>query len=117
MTKNFAMKFFSVIALALLLGAGQAFTQGTVTGGINGRVADPQGAVVPNATITITNKGTNNVTTVTATENGDFRVTNLQPGAYRVESSSTGFAPAIADNVIVEVGQSTQVNFDLQIGE
>src|SRR5690606_37235165 len=35
----------------------------------------------------------------------------------RVESSSTGFAPAIADNVIVEVGQSTQVNFDLQIGE
>jgi hypothetical protein len=117
MTKNFKLKFFSVIAISLLMGIGQAFAQGTITGGINGRVVDPQGAVVPNATITITNKGTNNVTTVTATNNGDYRVTNLQPGAYRVESSAAGFGVSSADNVIVEVGQSTQVNFDLTVGE
>ena len=116
MTKHFSLKFFSVIALSLLIGLGQAFAQSTVTGGINGSVTDPQGSAIPNATITVTNIGTNASVTVTANADGGFRVSNLQPGTYRLETTVAGFAPAKAENVIVEVGQSTNVDIPLTLG-
>ena len=102
MTKNLSMKIFSLLALSLILGFGQVFAQSTVTGGINGTITDPQGGVVPNASVTVTNIGTNSVVTVTTNEDGGFRVSNLQPGTYRVETTVSGFAPAKADNIIVE---------------
>ena len=117
MTKMFSFKAFSLIAFSLILGLGQIFAQSTVTGGINGKVTDPQGAVVPNASITITNTGTNNAVTITATNDGGYRVTNLQPGTYRVETTVTGFAPAVANNIIVEVGQSTPLDIKLAVGD
>src|SRR5690606_15747723 len=117
MRKMFSFKAFSLVAFTLILGLGQVFAQSTVTGGINGKVTDPQGAVVPNASITITNKGTNNAVVVNATEDGGYRVTNLQPGTYKIETNVEGFAPALADNIIVEVGQSTPVDIALTIGE
>lgn len=92
------------------------FAQSTVTGGISGRVTDPQGAVVPNATVTVTNLGTNQVLTVTANDDGAYRATNLQPGKYRVETTVSGFAPAKADEITVEVGQATVVDIRLTLG-
>ncbi len=103
--------------LALVMSAGQISAQSAVTGAISGRVTDPQGSIVPNAVITVTNTGTNQTSTTTATGNGDYRVGSLQPGTYRVETSVSGFAPALADNVVVEVGQTTNVNIGLTIGE
>jgi len=116
MTKNFSIKFIAVVAIALLIGIGQTFAQSTVTGGINGKITDPQGAIVPNATVTVTNIGTNSVVTVNATDDGTYKVANLQPGRYRVETTVAGFAPAKAENVIVEVGQTTSVDIPLTIG-
>ncbi len=116
MTKNFSIKFIALIAIGLALGFGQVFAQSTVTGGISGRVTDPQGAIVPNASVTITNNGTNSVVTVNANDDGGYRASNLQPGTYRVETTVSGFAPAKADNIIVEVGQTTTVDIPLTIG-
>jgi hypothetical protein len=115
MTKNLSTKLFAFLALSFVLSIGQAFAQ-TTTGGINGTVTDPQGGAVPNAAITVTNLGTNNAVTVNADENGAYRVTNLQPGIYKVETTVTGFAPAIADNITVEVGRSTPVDIPLTLG-
>lgn len=105
-----------MLLVVLTITATQIIAQSTVGGGITGKVTDPQGAIVPNASVTITNLGTNAAVTVTATDNGDFRATNLQPGTYKVETTVSGFAPAVADRVIVEVGQSTPVNFQLSVG-
>jgi len=116
MTKNFSIKFGVILAIGLIIGLGQAFAQSTVTGGIIGKVTDPQGAVVPNAAIIVTNIGTNNKVTVNATEDGTYRVSNLVPGTYRIETAVSGFAPAKAENVIVEVGQTTTVHINLTIG-
>lgn len=116
MTRNLSIRAVVIAIISFAIGATSIFAQGTVGGGINGRITDPQGAIVPNATVTVTNKGTNATVTVTATDNGDFRVTNLQPGTYKVESTVSGFAPSLADNVIVEVGQATTVNLKLVIG-
>jgi hypothetical protein len=116
MTKNFSVKVLAAVAIAILLSFGQTFAQSTVTGGINGKVTDPQGSIVPNATITVTNLGTNSSVTVNATDDGTYKASNLQPGKYRVETTVSGFAPAKAENVIVEVGQTTNVDLPLTIG-
>lgn len=115
MTRNLSFRSFVLIAFCFVISVVSVSAQSTVTGAINGRVTDPQGAVVANAVITVTNIGTNQTVTATATGNGDYRVVNLQPGRYRVETTVSGFAKGTVDNVIVEVGQSTQVNISLLV--
>ncbi len=114
MTKNISIKFLAVAVLCLLAGIGQVFAQSTVTGGISGKVSDPQGAVVPNAPVTVTNTGTNSTVNVTATNDGSFRVTNLQPGTYSVSVTVSGFETYRQENIVVEVGQATSL--DIQLG-
>jgi hypothetical protein len=116
MIKNFSFKFLAVLALGLFLGLGQSFAQSAVAGAINGKVTDPQGAVVPNATITVTNTATNAQSTVNTSDDGTFKVSNLQPGTYSVSTTVSGFAPAKADTVVVEVGRSTTVDIPLSVG-
>ncbi len=107
---------FAMLALGIMLAFAQTFAQSTVTGGINGTITDPQGGVVPNATVTVTNIGTNNAVTVNANADGGYRVSNLPPGNYRIETTVSGFAPAKADRIVVEVGQVTTVDLPLTLG-
>ena len=116
MTKNISFRLAATLVLGLFIGLGTAFPQSTVTGAISGNVTDPQGGLVPNATVTVTNVGTNNAVTVTSNADGGYRVSNLQPGTYRVETTVSGFAPAKAENIIVEVGQTTNVDLPLSLG-
>jgi hypothetical protein len=107
---------FAMLTLSIMLAFAQTFAQSTVSGGINGTITDPQGGVVPNATVTVTNIGTNNTVTVNANADGGYRVSNLPPGSYRIETTVSGFAPAKADNIVVEVGQVTTVDLPLTLG-
>ncbi len=106
----------SIAIFCMLFCIGQVFAQSAVTGGINGKVSDPQGAVVPNAKVTATNLGTNSVVTVMSNSDGEYRVPNLQPGKYRIEVAVSGFAPAKAENISVEVSTTTSVDIPLTIG-
>ena len=116
MRKNLSFSILASAALCLLFGIGQVFAQATTTGGISGQVKDPQSASIPNATVKVTNLGTNAVVTVTSDSDGGYRVTNLQPGTYSVEVNASGFGPAKADNIVVEVGRSTNVDIPLALG-
>jgi len=117
MTRNFSIKFFASFSLCLLMLAGQLFAQSTVTGGISGKVVDPQGAIIPNATITATNVGTNAVATATTGDEGTYRFSSLQPGTYKVETNAiSGFSGGKAEKIVVEVGRTTPVDFNLTLG-
>ena len=116
MTKNLFTRILPVAMIIMVAMTGSLFAQSTVTGGISGSVKDPQGSVVPNASITVTNIGTNGTATVTTNSDGGFRVSNLQPGTYRLETTVSGFAPAKADNIVVEVGRNTNVDIPLTVG-
>src|SRR5438874_12992610 len=109
MFKNLLINLVAVVVLGLALSF-TAVAQSTVTGGISGKVTDPQGAIVPNASITVTNIGTNKSVTVTATDDGSYRVPNLPPGTYRVDVTAGNFAASKAENIVVEVGQVTPVD-------
>lgn len=113
MTKFFSKSFFATIAMFAFAMA--AFAQSTTTGGINGKVVDPQGAVVNGASVTVTSIGKNTTTTVTTANDGIFRVTNLEPGNYRIETNATGFGKHTAE-VVVEVGALTPLDVNLAVG-
>lgn len=113
-TKMFLRLLLAMAAVVIALNVG-IFAQNQTTGAIGGKIADPQGAVIPNATVTITNLGTNKVTTVTTSEDGEYRVTNLEPGTYSVEATSGNFVPAKAERVIVEVGRETPLNLSVSV--
>jgi hypothetical protein len=113
MTKNLflsSIKFFALFMLCFAIGITGIMAQNQVTGAIRGKVTDPNGAVVPNATVTITNTGTNAAVTATSNDDGAFDVRNLQPGTYSVAATGSGFADFRAEKVIVEVGAATTID-------
>jgi hypothetical protein len=107
-----AMKLLVLSALA----ASACFAQ-VQAGRIVGTVTDPNKAIVPNATVAITNTATNQMQTLTTNGVGDFVLTPVNPGVYRVEVSAKGFGTAAINNVEVIVGQSARVDVTLRIGE
>jgi hypothetical protein len=112
--KMFIRVLLATVVTALALSA-SIFAQNQTTGAIGGKVVDPQSAVIPNATVTITNLGTNKVTTVNSSGDGEYRVTNLEPGTYSVEATSGNFAPTKVGSVIVEVGRETALDLTMSV--
>ena len=87
------------------------------SGRIVGTVFDPNKAVVPNATVLITNVATAQAQKMITSGAGDYVLTPANPGIYRVEVSANGFGSAQVNNVEVLVGQSARVDVDLKIGD
>jgi len=86
------------------------------TGSIQGSVTDPSGAVVVGAKVTITNKATGQVITVTTTSSGAYASGALTPGDYSVHVEGQGFKTLDA-TVPVQVGVTASGNFKLQLGD
>jgi hypothetical protein len=107
---------FSLAALLLVLMSALAvMAQSTVTGAIEGVVMNPNKEVVPGASVTVRNIGTNNEETATSDGEGRFRVVNLQPGTYSVTVNSQGFSPFNQEKVVVEVGRVTSLEVPLSV--
>ena len=104
-----------VILLCLALGATAVFAQ-EPTGAVEGTVTDPQGAVVPNASVTVRNAATNFSRSTTAGDNGHYRISQLPPGTYEVKVSGTNFKTSVAENAVVAVGQTLALDFQLEVG-
>src|SRR6188474_2904394 len=82
---------------------------------LTGTVKDSGGAVVPGATVSITNVATNVSSQQQTTETGSYLFVNLIPGQYRVEVELTGFKKT-AQAVTLEVGQRARVDTALEVG-
>ncbi len=101
---------FIITSLAILASA-QSFRATLV-----GRVTDPGGSVVAGANVTVTQNETNFTRTVTANGDGEFVVSELQPGAYTVKIDAQGFKGAINQNVILETDQTRRFDVKLDVG-
>ncbi len=88
----------------------------TNRGGITGTVFDPAGAVVPNAAITVTNVGTNQVIHEKTSGSGSYNILSLDPVTYRVEVEAAGFKKKIVDNVKVDTGNIATIDIKLETG-
>ena len=86
------------------------------TGNIEGRVVDPQGAVVPGVTVTATNQATGLEKSATSDSDGNYRIILLPPGSYEIKTSSpSGFQAASLTNVPVTVGGLTPLEINLSL--
>jgi hypothetical protein len=113
MSKTVKILFTSLLVLAL---SAVAFAQSTTTGSIGGVVSNPNKEVVPGASVTVKNIGTNKEDTATTDDTGRFKVANLQPGSYAVTVNSSGFSPMTVENVVVEIGRETTLEVALSVG-
>ncbi len=109
--------FLTSLIFCLLFGIGQTFAQSQAsTGQITGVVRDSTNAVIPNATVTATNKNTGEGRIATTNEDGVYQFVLLRPGTYTVTASGSGFAEQTREAVI-NVGRTVDVDFALGIGD
>lgn len=98
--------------LLMSVGATAQVEQATITG----TVTDSSGATVSGASVKITQEGTNVAINRTTDNAGVYRVGNLTPGSYTVETTKAGFSKSIHRNFVVEVGQTARLDIKLAVG-
>ncbi|HEY4355528.1 MAG TPA: carboxypeptidase regulatory-like domain-containing protein [Acidobacteriaceae bacterium] len=103
------------LAMVTALFAGHAGAQ-VEQGRFVGRIADPQDASIPNAAVTVTNLATNIVQTAKTDGGGNFVITPVETGTYKVSVAAPGFQTAVLPNVEVQVGQIVREDMKLVIG-
>jgi len=101
------------LILTLLSLCAVTFAQ-TPSASLSGKVADQTGAVIPQATVTVTAAG-GKPTSATTDQAGAFAIHGLPPGTYSVTAAAQGFAPFKKDGVTLTAGQSQVLNLPLQI--
>jgi len=115
--KGIGRALFSAALVFFLLSALSAGAQSTVSGQINGTVADTTGALVVGASVNVTNTATGVVYRAETDSSGNYHVTDLPPGTYTMEVSKTGFATQRVQAITLIVGQLLQQNIALAVGQ
>lgn len=110
---------FLLRVLVLFIGiAGLTITlQAQFNASLRGTVADPSGAVVPGATVTLLDKDTNAKRVATTDANGIYTFSQLPPAPYRLTVERQGFKEKVLENVSIIAEQLNQLNVELQVGE
>lgn len=84
---------------------------------LNGVVKDTTGAVIAGAKVTLIDTSTRRETTAQSNDQGFFVFTDVRAGTYIVTAERDGFKKGEVKDVLVNVGASATVNFDLQAGQ
>jgi hypothetical protein len=106
------MRNLMLLAALLAIVSLSAFSQ-TSRGTVSGIVNDPSGAVVPGATITLTNEQTGVARSTTSNNEGAYRFDAVDLGSYAVKIEATGFGALTKTNVQVLANQTAQVDAQL----
>jgi hypothetical protein len=101
---------------ALLLALGSSATAQHIRGALDGTVADPNGAVLSGAKVSVKNDATSAEVRVTSNDRGYFNVQNLEAGVYTVTVEQSGFRKYVVKDVNVKVGAVTPLTVALQVG-
>jgi hypothetical protein len=105
----------AVLAILCCLAPPEASAQ-AVTGTILGIVKDSTGAVVPGATVTVTNTGTGFSRSVVTDAHGEYTAPSIPTGTYTVSAEITGFKKVSKTNVLVGVDQKVRIDIGLELG-
>jgi outer membrane receptor protein involved in Fe transport len=86
------------------------------TAQVTGRVTDQAGAVLPDATVTLTNASTGLKREAVTNSEGYFTVPLVQPGTYQIAVQKRGFKPLVQASVILQVEQVLRLDYTLEAG-
>ncbi|MGH9819918.1 MAG: carboxypeptidase regulatory-like domain-containing protein, partial [Pyrinomonadaceae bacterium] len=111
--KSFVCILCAVVTVMFAIGS---MAQTSTTGTVEGVVADPNGAVVPNASITLSGPNLIRPQSVTASADGTYRFSSVPPGRYTLEvAAASGFNSYKQENIEVNLTRSTSVNIQLSL--
>jgi hypothetical protein len=91
--------------------------QSGTSSALSGEVADPSGAALPHASITVTDADTKAVRSGETDASGRFLFSQINPGTYIVTVVAPGFAVSESQPTPVGVGRTVTLNFSLRIGK
>jgi len=106
-----------LVTLGMIVSASVSLYSQSTYGSIAGSVTDTSGASITDATVTLTNLGTQEKRTQSSGADGLYTFVNLFPGQYRVDVEKQGFKHFTQTAITVDVQQSTRVDAALQVGE
>ena len=86
------------------------------TGSLTGTIRDVSGAVIPNATVKVTNIATGVELIRQTDETGNYNFPSLRSGTYRVTVMREGFSSGVTDNVVLSVGTTRRIDMGLNAG-
>jgi len=115
------MKFFpfrrTLASIVLVLGLAVLAHAQEFRATLTGQVRDAAGAAVPNATVTAKNLSTNQTTTATTSEEGNYTAPFLIPGDYSVTVEASGFKRAVNEKITLHVSEKIAFDVALEVGQ
>lgn len=105
----------TLLPLTLLLALLPAAAQDT-RARINGRVVDPSGSLIPNASLELVHLGTGTARSAKSNESGLFSFVFLDSGSYRITALAQGFKTYKREPIALETGQIAGLEVSLEIG-
>jgi hypothetical protein len=112
---QFSRCFVIILFSLLLVVTPNAFSQAAGVGTITGTVMDANKAPLANAHITLRSTDTGSERQITANDEGIYTATLLQPGVYEMTVTATGFATVTRKAIVLTVGQSLTVDYNLPL--
>ena len=103
-----------ILALALLSGS---LAMAAVTGSIKGTLKDPSGAVITQATVTVTNQAQGIRTKTTTNENGVYTFPSLTVGRYDLHFEAPGFQPQDKTGVRIDIDSALTEDATLELAQ
>src|SRR6185436_4860316 len=106
----------TMMSLSLVLCFATSIFAQRTSGDIEGKVTDPNGAVVPNVSVTVTGVSVGFNRIVQSNSDGEFRIQQIPSGTYQITTAAiSGFAATTVDNINVAIEKVTVVNVKLGI--
>ena len=105
-------RILSLIALLALFASGVIWAQDS-RGTLTGRITDPSGAVIPGATVVVTNDAMGTKVQQQTGPDGYYHAPFLTPGQYRIEVSAPGFKKIVREGIEVRVADRLEINLAL----
>jgi len=110
-------KPYAVLISLCILGIAITAVAQVQNGQFAGVVTDPSGAAISNATVTVTNLGTNRTVRTVTSQSGAYNVGELQIGNYSVAVEAKGFRKTLRSNVVANAGVVTHLDFKMELGQ
>jgi len=107
-------RIWAALLAVLLAGGGSMASAQETTGAVSGTVKDSSGGVIPGATIALQGGVVNRFEV--SDGNGQFLFAAVPPGTYRITATLSGFAPQVAEGVVVSIGRTTPIDVALKAG-
>ncbi len=114
-SRSARITMLTVVAGALPLAGAKALSAQAVYGAVYGTVSDPAGAVVPKATVTVTDVQKGTVQTVTTNDSGSWTVEHLIPDTYTIKVDAPNFSSSQTAPIDIHADASQKIDVTLSI--